>query len=169
MHTPYRTFVLIASLVALGGATTPARAETIHAELTGYEEVPALSTAASGDFRAQIEKHAGTLTYELTYGALSAAVLQAHIHVGQPGVIGGIAIFLCTNLGNGPVGTPACPGPTTGAVGGTVDANAVVGPTGQGIAAGEFAEVLDAIRAGAAYVNVHSALYPGGEIRGQIK
>jgi hypothetical protein len=44
----------------------------------------------------------------------------------------------------------------------------VIGPAGQGIAAGEFAELLAAMRAGVTYVNVHSTLYPGGEIRAQI-
>jgi hypothetical protein len=44
-----------------------------------------------------------------------------------------------------------------------------VGPAAQGIAAGEFAELVRAIKAGATYVNVHSSLFPTGEIRGQIK
>jgi hypothetical protein len=39
---------------------------------------------------------------------------------------------------------------------------------GQGIAAGDFAELVRAIRAGKAYVNVHSSVFPGGEIRGQL-
>jgi hypothetical protein len=37
-------------------------------------------------------------------------VLPTHIHLGQHGVNGGISVFLCTNLGNGPAGTPTCPG-----------------------------------------------------------
>jgi hypothetical protein len=44
----------------------------------------------------------------------------------------------------------------------------VIGPAGQGIAAGEFSELVDALRAGRAYANVHSSKFPGGEIRGQI-
>jgi hypothetical protein len=45
----------------------------------------------------------------------------------------------------------------------------VVGPAGQGIAPGEFAEVIAAIRAGVTYANVHSTRNAPGEIRGQIK
>ncbi len=44
----------------------------------------------------------------------------------------------------------------------------VIGPSGQGISAGEFDEIVAAIRAGVAYVNVHTTGFPGGEIRGQI-
>jgi len=49
-----------------------------------------------------------------------------------------------------------------------LDAADVVAVTGQGIAAGEFAEVLATLRNHSAYGNVHSTLYTGGEIRGNI-
>jgi hypothetical protein len=45
----------------------------------------------------------------------------------------------------------------------------VIGPTGQGIAAGQFEEFVEALRAGIAYANVHTTGFPGGEIRGQLK
>jgi CHRD domain len=53
-------------------------------------------------------------------------------------------------------------------ISGTATADDVVGPTGQGIAPGEFDEVLDAIRAGVTYANVHSSTFGGGEIRAQL-
>jgi hypothetical protein len=53
-------------------------------------------------------------------------------------------------------------------VSGTITSADVIGPAGQGIAPGEFDELVRALREGATYANVHTTLYPGGEIRGQI-
>jgi hypothetical protein len=52
---------------------------------------------------------------------------------------------------------------------GTWTAADIIGPTGQGVEAGSFAEFVRALRAGAVYVNVHSSpRFPEGEIRGQV-
>jgi hypothetical protein len=96
-------------------------------------------------------------------------VTQAHIHLAQPGVNGGISVWLCGTATNpGPAGTPSCGGPKAGMAKGVVMANNVIGPAGQGIEAGEFGELLAAMRAGVTYANVHSTRNTGGEIRGQI-
>ena len=156
------------ALLALG-LNLPVRAQdtpVIGTKLQGFQEVPAISTAAQGTFRARVDS--ASLTFELTYSGLEGGnVTQAHIHFGQPGVSGGITIWLCSNLPNPPLNTPACP--QSGTVTGVRLASDVVGPAGQGISAGEFAEVLKAIRAGVTYANVHSTTFAGGEIRGQIK
>jgi hypothetical protein len=138
------------------------------ATLVGIEEVPALSNVGAGTFTLLIDFGDTSFDYQLTFSGISGSgATQSHIHLGQKGVNGGITVFFCTNLGNGPPGTQACP--ANGTVGGTVtSANVGGGAAAQGIAAGEFAEVLKAIRAGVVYVNVHSALFPGGEIRGQL-
>ena len=143
--------------------------DKFQATLIGFEEVPALSTTGGGTFSMQIDPSETFFDYELSYSGLVGNVSQAHIHIAQKSVNGGIMVFYCTNLGNGPPGTQACPGPTSGSVSGRITAaDVVASAAAQGIAAGEFAEVLRAIRGGSVYVNVHSSVFPGGEIRGQL-
>lgn len=158
------------ALAILAASAIPAYAQggTMTANLRGFQEVPALSTPAAGSLIATVSDDGTEIEFELSYFRLKGNVLQAHIHFGQTGVNGGISIFFCSNLGNGPAGTPACPA-SPGEVSGTFTAVDVVGPGGQGIPAGDFAGILRAIRTGNAYANVHSDIYPGGEIRGQIK
>jgi hypothetical protein len=140
----------------------------LKATLIGYEEPPSVSTTGHGTFEANISQDEESFDYELTFADLEGVVTQSHIHIGQTGVNGGIAIWLCGTATNpGPAGTPACPSPG-GTVTGTASAAQVIGPAGQGVAPGEFAEALRAMRAGFAYANVHSTRNPGGEIRGQI-
>ena len=142
---------------------------TLRATLRGIEEPPSVSSTGRGTFRATISEDGTSLSYTISYEDLEGDVQQSHIHLGQKGVNGGVAVFLCTNLGNGPAGTPACPGPRAGTVSGTVTGDQIVGPTGQGLAPGEFAELLRAIDRKVTYANVHSVKHPTGEIRGQIE
>ncbi|HET9508864.1 MAG TPA: CHRD domain-containing protein [Gaiellaceae bacterium] len=153
-------------LVALaGGSLALAKNDKggkARATLSGYEETPSVSTVAKGRFRAEID--GDSIDYRLTYtGIEGGTVLAAHIHFGQRHTAGGVSAFLC---GGGD--KPACPTPG-GTVEGTIDAADVIGPAAQGILAGQLNELVRAIRAGAAYVNVHSTTFPGGEIRGQLK
>jgi hypothetical protein len=138
-------------------------------KLNGYQEVSttgALSTTGNGGFTAELD--GDVIHYSLTFGELEGAVTQAHIHFGRRGVNGGIIAWLCGTTANpGPAGTRVCP-PAGGTVTGDIGMAQVIGPAGQGIAATQFAEAVAALRAGAVYANVHSALYPGGEIRGQV-
>lgn len=134
--------------------------------LEGYQENPDVSTVATGSFDARLAKDGQSISYELSYSGLEGTVQQAHVHFGKRAVNGGVSFFLCSNLGNGPAGTPACP--QSGTVTGTIGAAGVLGPAGQGIEAGNVAEIAAAMRAGHAYANVHSTKWPGGEIRAQI-
>jgi hypothetical protein len=166
--------VLAVGLLSLFAAVGVAAAggwggDKFRERLTGYEETPlAISTTGNGKFDARISRFSDEIDYRLSYEELEGNVLQAHIHFGARAQSGGISVFLCTNLGNGPAGTQACPAaPAT--VSGTIRPADVIGPAGQGITAGQFDELVDAIRAGFTYANVHSSLYPAGEIRAQIE
>jgi hypothetical protein len=149
-----------------------ASAEQIQAALNGYQEVPSVSTVASGEFRARISPDGQSIDYELTYSGLQGIVQQGHIHVAQLSVNGSIVIWLCQTAAPflDPTGK-AHQCPQEGTVTGTItSANVIAGSMApQQLTAGDLAEVIAAIRAGAAYANVHTNLSPGGEIRGQIR
>jgi hypothetical protein len=131
-------------------------------EMNGFQEVPAIITTGVGEFEGKIDD--AIIEYTLSYAALEGgATIQAHIHVGQAGVNGGVSAFLC---GGGD--KPPCP-PVAGTVSGIIDPSDVVGPANQGVEPGNFADLVRALRTGAAYANVHTTRWPGGEIRGQIR
>ena len=168
-------------IVAVGAATllgaassTAAVADDVHVQnivferLTGFQEDPLVfSTPGTATFAATINDRDQTINFRLSWKDLPTDVQQSHIHFGGPRQSGGVSVFLCTNLGNGPAGTQLCPAaPAT--ITGTLRAADVIGPVGQGIAAGEFAEFLAALRADTTYANIHSSVFPGGEIRAQI-
>jgi len=158
----------VGALVLVALASTPAFAQALKATLDGYQEIPmALSTPGTGRCTASVNKDQQSIKMSLSYSDLEAPVLQAHIHFGRVGVNGGIMLFFCTNLVNGPVGTPLCD-PVADSIERTVVADDVVGPAGQGIAAGEISEVVAALRNRTAYCNVHTEKYTGGEIRGNM-
>ena len=154
-----------------------------RATLVGFNEVPSVSTAARGQFYAVLNKEETELRYWLSYSNLNAPASQSHIHVGQHHTNGGIVVWLCEGTLAAPTdATPSCGGPRSSTVSGVITANEVIGPGGQGITAMEFDELIAAMRAGAAYANVHSGApannqvdpptpqvgFPLGEIRGQI-
>src|SRR5215216_5295301 len=165
--------IAAAAVIGVAGFTAAATAGDHKSEfatdLAGYEEVPAVSTDGSGEVDVEVARDGESLRFELHYRALESPVTQSHIHFGQKDVNGGIVVFFCSNLGNGPAGTPPCPQPPPGetaTVEGTRTAADVIGPAAQGIAPGQFDELVRALRAGVAYANVHSQQWPAGEIRG---
>jgi len=170
-----KTLHVVLAVLMTVSVSTLARAERIRATLIGYQEVPSVSTPASGEFTAKIARDDKSIDYELTFGDLIGTVQQSHIHFAQRGVNGSIVVWLCqtaTTPAPATVAliTPFCP--QSGTVHGTITSANVVtaGTASQQIVAGELDEVLAAIRAGVAYVNVHaSPLNLGGEIRGQIR
>lgn len=157
--------IAVLAIVGLAGPALPDRGgRQMKASLTGYQEVPAVSTTGTGELLARISNDETSIEYTLTYQNLEGTTTAAaHIHLGQRDVNGGVIAFLC---GGG--GKPACP-PISGSVSDVITAADVIGPAGQGIAAGELDEMIAAMRQGVTYANVHTDKHPGGEIRGQIK
>jgi hypothetical protein len=131
----------------------------------------AVATDATGRFTARLDKNTQVIHYELSYSNLTGAVTQAHIHLGQKHTVGGITVWLCQTAGTpAPAAvaalTPLCP--AEGTVEGTITSAQVLAVNGQGLAAGDLEKLGEAGQAGALYVNVHSTVFPPGEIRGQI-
>jgi hypothetical protein len=155
-------------LVGAVVAVAPARngngngKKSLTAELEGFQEVPSISSNAEGEIKLKL--NGSSIKYELEYSGFTAQnkALAAHIHFAQEGVNGGIAAFLC-----GGNGRPPCP-ETSGTVTGTITAANVKAIAAQGLAAGDIAALIRAIKAGYAYANVHSTTFGNGEIRGQI-
>ena len=186
--TAFKRSSLAASLAALTfGLTATAddgKPDNFRARLSSYNEVHfiagppaalrgAISSAATGSFQAEIDDKHSTIDYTLTYSGLESDVAQAHIHFGQRHTPGGIVVWLCQATARAPAAvanlTPECPGARAGTVSGTIRPEQVLAVTGQGIDAGEFDELLRAIRAGATYANVHTQINAPGEIRGQLR
>ena len=172
--------VLVGTLlsgVAVLLSSVPATAQEYFAKFSGFQEVGGLGAGETGailspgqaTLKLDLDKGAQTLTFTLTYSGL-ANVLQSHIHFGKEHVAGGIMVFFCTNLGNGPAGTQACPddsgGPIT--ITGTITAADVQAIAGQNVPAGDFNAVISALTSDSAYANIHTKLFPSGEIRGQV-
>ena len=123
-------------------SSTGAQAETIHAALTGIEEVPVVSTLARGEVRATINRGDQSSEFELRYSGLQGTVQQGHIHA-QPSVNGSIVVRLCqtaTNLDPTGLAETCQLGQATEAVtrGTNTSANVIAGSmTGQQLTAGD--------------------------------
>lgn len=109
--------------------------------LMGAQENPPVLTAADGAASFIFDSATNQLTGTVTTNNMTGTV--AHIHLGEPGVNGGVIIPLTqTAAGSGIWNVPA----------------------GTSLTAAQ----VSALNAGGLYVNVHSALNPGGQLRGQI-
>ena len=133
------------------GQTTTSRHE---ARLSGANEVPAVTTAATGTFTATLDEAAGTLTWTLSVPTITSTT-AAHLHTGAAGINGGVVLTLFA----APTGSPA----STINVSGTARAADLSGSL-----AGNFAGFVTALKAGTLYANVHTTANAGGEIRAQV-
>ena len=163
------SIIALAATPIVFGQGAPGKARVVKSDvMTGYQESVqppgSISSTGTGEFVAEIDDEAETITYTLAYSDIEGgAVLFAHIHFGARGTTGGVSTFLCGG------GTKPAPCPTPGGtVTGVIAPADIQGPVAQGIEAANFAELVHAMRSGVTYVNVHSTQFPAGEIRGQV-
>ena len=153
-HVAVLLATCLLGLAACGGSasssTPPVSGVAYQATLDGTQEVPAVTTTAQGT--AQIVHDPDNDTIDITITATGIPlgdITGFHIHVGAPGVNGGVIVNLSglgltfSDIGGGTLQT-----------------------SGQGLAFPDGNE-SDLI-AGNCYVNVHTTTNPPGEIRGQI-
>ena len=168
--TRWRIAALSAGLMGIVGVVYASNGgNLLRASLSGYQEVPTLSSSGSARFVASISKDETEVRWKLSYANLESDVTQSHIHFSAPGISGPVVVFLCSNLGNGPDRNPDCVLPRPRRSAARLRPQTLLGgAAAQGLEAGNLEELIAAIRAGATYANVHSTIRPAGEVRGQI-
>jgi CHRD domain len=145
--------LLVIPFVAAQGAM-------FHATLSGKEQSPPIDTSAHGTATFVLSKSGKSLRYRL-YVADIDSISMAHIHIAPAGTEGPVAVWLY------PLHPPGVvkKGKFTGVLArGIITAAKLQGP----LKGKTIADLVDDIKAGDAYVNVHTTAHPAGEIRGQI-
>jgi hypothetical protein len=173
-----RLIFVVAAVVSLTAtATVFADSLKFKTKLAGDNEVPpigvVIDTVARGKAEFKLSKDGNSLHYKLNVSRIENAFM-AHIHMAPAGVNGPIVVWLFP--GTAPVPGPLGAGPQHGKIAeGTITAANLVGP----LAGHPLSDLIAAIQAGNAYVNVHTndgvaptntgpGDFPGGEIRGQL-
>lgn len=151
---------VLASLCLIGLAAAPAAAQsfTLTANLAGSSETPApgLNTGAFGDAIVIVDLTARTVTYTVRVFNFPSGVTVSHIHIGAAGTAGPVVINFAP---------PVTASNDFGFTGTVKDTEFSLQPN-LGIRSAD--DMFQAILGGNSYVNVHSAVNPGGEIRGQL-
>ncbi|CAG1002954.1 hypothetical protein PHYC_03032 [Phycisphaerales bacterium] len=136
-----KTLAVVASLAFAAGAT--ADIWNINDTLSGIEEVPPNASPGTGSIIGTYDDTSNSLTFNLLFSGLIGPTTAAHFHIAPPGVAGPVTI--------GFVGFPA------------------------GVMSGGYANTYvltgaqeTSLLGGNMYVNVHSQVFPGGEIRAQL-
>ena len=130
----------IAAISGCGMMSQPSNLVAMTTQLRGANEVPPNTSQGSGSVDAMFNKDTNLLRWKLNYAGLSAAPTAGHFH--GPAAVGanaGVALGWSGPISNG------------------MEGSATLTP----------AQAAD-LMAGRWYANVHTATYPGGEVRGQM-
>ena len=156
-----RVLLMVAAWVFVFGVSAPAQAQriTLTAELSGASETPApgILTGSYGFAVVVVDIPAQSVSWVVDVFNMPSGTNNAHIHVGGPGIAGPTVIN---------IPFPAGISNDYRLSGSATTATAGLRPD-QGLRSWE--DVLQSIVGGQTYVNIHSAVNPGGEIRGQLR
>ena len=152
--------------------------QNFQTHLDGGAEVPSRETQAQGNAKFQLAKDGESIEYKLIASNIDNAFM-AHIHLGAPTANGGVVVWLfgAPAISSRPVLPDSMQVRRDGVLAeGTITRANLVGA----LAGKTLDDLLAQIRAGNAYVNVHTRTngltgaqlqpgnFPGGEVRGQI-
>lgn len=126
------------------------------AVLTGSQEVPAVSTEASGVALLYFDHHSSELRFRVDVAKLKDP-LFSHIHLAPVGVNGGVVVTLKMDKVEGEVNGKYAEG--------TIKEADLTG----NLKGGPLSILKEAMERGYTYVNIHTVANPPGEIRGQIR
>jgi hypothetical protein len=147
---------------------------TIETKLSGDEEVPVRITGAHGSANVRLAKDGKSIDFQLVVNDIRN-VTQAHIHMAPKGTNGGIVVWFFPSV-KATAALPGGGGEHHGMLAqGTFTAADLRGP----LAGHPLSDLIAAIAAGNAYVNIHTddgvapantgaGDFPGGEVRGQL-
>ena len=139
---------ILAALLCLAPLGAYAATEHFHAVLLGASEVPPTGVAGAGTLDATLDTASRTLTYTLSWSGLTGPATMAHFHgPAAPGVSAGVQVAIRAKADpgiNAPLASP-------------VNTQAIL-----------TTDQATQLEAGQWYVNVHSAQFPKGELRGQV-
>jgi len=156
MTKTVRLAVILACTAALSFHLT---ADTLFTTtLLGSLETPPNASPATGTAMVDFITASNDLTYSVTFSNLEAGATLAHIHFGAPGVAGPVIL---------PLTLDGAAGSSSGTFSGTLTAADFMPSPSNGL--NTFQDAINALFAGEMYINVHSSVFPAGEIRGQLE
>ena len=140
----------------MGTASAEAQVMNFTATLSGANEQPLIASGAGGTATVQLNTATRVVTYRVDVYNLPSGATAAHFHVGGPGVAGPVVVNFTVVNGISNDFT----------ISGTASASDLVPRGEQGIRSWD--DFIQALTLSQVYVNVHSAVNGGGEVRGQV-
>ena len=166
--------VCVGSLAILGCGGDDDDTRQLSANLTGAQEVPPVSTSATGTATLRINEEQTQIDFTLIVSTALQNIREAHIHIAPTGVNGPIVLDFCTTSAVSPPGgvplPPTCPPAPFTLTGSLTAANLrPITLQIQEVGVNTFADAVAQILNGNAYANVHTTAFGRGEIRGQLE